>query len=206
MNKTIKRSLGRKVRLGRLAMPLWAMALAVLVVAGAAGQAVGPVLAGSVQGNIALTAQQALRLNPNSDGNVVTGADQFVITTNDEGTAFTAAIETKVGQNQILKLDLDNTPINQSGQVDGVGDGKINGILELSVPAGIDVAVRGASYIAACGTGKCLSQLSKNSWLFRLKTGGIQETQPDILITIEPKDDAAPGFYTIGGRIIQVSN
>ena len=206
MNKKLMRSMSRKVRLGRLAMPLWAMALAVLLVAAAAGQAVGPVLAGSVQGNTALTAGQALRLSPNSAGNVVTGADQFVITTNDEGTAFTAAIETKVGQRQVLGLDLDNTPQNQSGQVASSGTGVINGILELSVPAGIDVEVRGSDQIVACGNPYCLAHLSKNSWLFRLKTGGSQSLGSDILITIESKDDAAPGFYTIGGRIIQVSH
>ncbi len=178
-------SLGKKVHLGRMGLPVWTIGLGLTLVAAVAGQAVGPVLSGSVQGSAGLVVSQTIVLAsaPVADGN----EDDFASTMNDEGTAFTFALETQVGQNQTVTLELDN----HSGA-------EANGILELSVPAGIDVhAEDGANMVG-------LAQLNRNTYLFSLDD--TTAAPGEITLEIEAKDDAAPGFYTITGRIIQVAN
>lgn len=125
MQNRFSTTLGRKVRLGRLAVPIWAIAAAGLTIAAVAGQAVGPVLTGSVSGSTGLVVSQTVVLDSAPTGS---GTDDFAATVNDEGTAFTVALETQVGQNQTVTLDL----ANKSGK-------SANVILELNVPAGIDV-------------------------------------------------------------------
>ncbi|MBI2918486.1 MAG: hypothetical protein HYY01_10905 [Chloroflexi bacterium] len=185
-NKLI-RSLGKKVRLGRTRFPVWTIALGLTLVAAVAGQAVGPVLSGSVQGSAGLVVSQTIVLAsaPIPDGN----EDDFASTMNDEGTAFTFALETKVGQNQTVTLELDN-----------LSGAEANGILEISAPAGIDVdADEGAGPMVG------LARLNRNSFLFSINDTSAG-TPGEIVLEIEAKDDAAPGFYTITGRIIQVAN
>ncbi len=145
----MKAIFGRKIRLGRLSIPIWTI-LAVPAVALAAGQAVGPVLAGSVTGSVGLTVEQAITLDvDNRDLDqriVVNGADDAVTTTNDEGTEFSVAMELNVGQ----RVTADFYLWNASG-VSGAA------ILELNVPAGIDVrspmsqASKRASWVTAHG-------------------------------------------------------
>ena len=48
MSYGLKRAVRRELRLGRLSIPVWSIGLAVAVAGLAAGQAVGPVLNGSV--------------------------------------------------------------------------------------------------------------------------------------------------------------
>ena len=77
----MKAIFGRKIRLGRLSIPIWAI-LAVPAVALAAGQALGPVLAGSVTGSAGLTVAQAITLDVDNldldERIVVNGADDAV--------------------------------------------------------------------------------------------------------------------------------
>ncbi|MBI2916705.1 MAG: hypothetical protein HYY01_01815 [Chloroflexi bacterium] len=201
MQHKFSTTIGRKVRLGRLSVPVWAIAAAGLTIAAVAGQAVGPVLTGSVSGSAGLTVSQTVVLveAPTFDttgvvtfkGNAafaVTTPDDSAATMNDEGTAFTVALETQVGQTSGIRLRLDN----QSGKV-------ANAILELSVPAGIDVEVD-----EVAGADVTLARLTKNTWL--LTMDAVPDGSEDIRIIVESKDDAAPGFYTISGRIIQVAN
>ncbi|MBI2917532.1 MAG: hypothetical protein HYY01_06005 [Chloroflexi bacterium] len=190
----MKHIFGKKVHLGRMALPVWAIALTLVMVAAVAGQAVGPVLSGSVQGSAGLVVSQTLLLKPGSAGNTVVSVDgaavdDAAVTVNDEGTAFTAAIETQVGQPQALQLVL----ANGSGKV-------VNGILELNVPAGIDVDAEGVDDASTN-----FAQLNRTTYLFSLAIGASNDTA-DVKVTVESKDDAAPGFYTITGRIIQVAN
>ncbi len=145
----MKAIFGRKIRLGRLSIPIWTI-LAVPAVALAAGQAVGPVLAGSVTGSVGLTVEQAITLDvDNRDLDqriVVNGADDAVTTTNDEGTEFSVAMELNVGQ----RVTADFYLWNASGVSEAA-------ILELNVPAGIDVrspmsqASKRASWVTAHG-------------------------------------------------------
>jgi hypothetical protein len=185
------RTLGRKFRLGRMSIPVWLVGLAVVLVAAAAGQAVGPVLSGGVQGSAGLTIEQSVVLSSDPGEHSVEYAaghgDDAIVTVNDEGTAFTAAIELHVGDTVELMLDVDN-----------VSDALANAILELNVPAGIDVEVEedgGSSGIEE-------AQLTRTSWLSKIDTGA----SGTLNITISPKDDLLPGFYTITGRLVQVAN
>ena len=77
-----------------------------------------------------------------------------------------------------------------------VNDSGVSGaaMLELNVPAGIDVELEddGGSIDEA--------QASRNTWLMVVPDGS-----NNVLLQIEPKDDIAPGFYTISGRIVQIS-
>ncbi len=197
----MKNVFGRKLHVGRLGVPLWSIAVAGLAIAAVAGQAVGPVLTGSVSGSAGVVVSQTVVLSaaPTNEaanaafafkgGTVaITAADDFAATVNDEGTLFSVALETQVGQNQVVNLALDNL----SGKT-------ANFILELSVPAGIDVEVDGVSQASN------LARLNRNTWLGTV-TAAATNTTVDVNILVESKDDAAPSFYTISGRIIQVAN
>ena len=181
--------MGRKVRIGRIGMPLWALALAGAAVVAAAGQAVGPVLTGSVTGSAGLTVEQAVVLAEGGTIGVgsLDASDEGLGVINDEGTSFTVAIELHVGDTVTVTLPV----INMS-------DASANAILELMPPAGVDVEVEpivvGASELQE-------AQMSKNAWLLKV---GVANN--DLLeITISPKDDLKPGFYTLSGRIVQIT-
>ena len=116
----------------------------------------------------------------------VTGADDFVVTANDEGTSFTAAIELHIGDSPILKLDVDN-----GSDVSG------NAVLELTAPAGLDIAVD------ETGSDIEEAQMTRTTWLLTVNTGDSDAT---LDITLSLKDDMQPGFYSISGRIKQVAN
>ncbi len=194
----MKNLLGKKFHLGRFGVPMWTIGLAGVMVAAVAGQAVGPVLSGSVQGSAGLVVSQTVVLakapENSPDATISSVAytaatqDDFAATMNDEGTAFTVALETQVGQLAIVSLTL----LNGSGK-------NANFILELNAPAGIDVDADGMDNASN------MSQLNKNTWLGVL-VPVTSDANPDVKILVEPKDDASPGFYTITGRIIQVAN
>ncbi|MBI2917530.1 MAG: hypothetical protein HYY01_05995 [Chloroflexi bacterium] len=208
----MKSIFGKKVHLGRMALPVWAIALTLVGVAAVAGQAVGPVLSGSVQGSAGLVVSQTVVLKqtgitvPTSStthklkGTDTAGlADDSAATQNDEGTAFTVALETQVGQASWITLELENKSAKLA-----------NFILELNAPAGVDIEADQdqdpatnpfdlAKYLA-------LARLNKNTWLGSMPESGVVNQNSKLNILVESKDDAAPGFYTITGRIIQVAN
>ena len=179
-----------------MSIPVWLKGLTVLIVAAAAGQAVGPVLSGGIQGSTGLTIEQSVVLSSTSVDHGVfdsTGGggsphDDAIVTVNDEGTAFTAAIELRVGDTEYLVLDLDN-----------VSDVQANTIMELNVPAGIDVEVDDLDGDIS------EAQLNRKSWLMKLDTASLRSSR-DLEVAISQKDDLRPGFYTITGRIVQVAN
>ena len=197
MRKNIAtKTLGHKFKIGRMSIPVWLKGLTVLIVAAAAGQAVGPVLIGEIQGFAGLTIEQSVVLSSTSVDHGVfdsTGGggsphDDAIVTVNDEGTAFTAAIELHVGDTEYLVLDLDN-----------VSDVQANTIMELNVPAGIDVEVDDLDGDIS------EAQLNRKSWLMKLDTASLRSSR-DLEVAISQKDDLRPGFYTITGRIVQVAN
>jgi hypothetical protein len=71
--------------------------------------------------------------------------------------------------------------------------------MELNVPAGIDFEVDDLDGDIS------EAQLNRKSWLMKLDTVSFG-SYGDQEITIPPKDDLRPGFYTITGRIVQVAN
>ena len=178
--------LRRQIRLGALKVPVWTLGAATLLIAVAAGQAVGPVLAGGVQGSAGVAVEQSIIIDEDSGDTTVTGANEFVITVNDEGTGFTAAIEMQVGDSAVLELDVDNE-----------SDDDGNAILELNTASGLDIEVE------ETGTTIEEAQLSRNTWLLTVDAGGTGDT---LDITISPKDNLQEGFYTVTGRLIQVTN
>ncbi len=184
----MKRFITRKISLGRFGLPVWSVAVAGLMVAAAAGQAVGPVLSGSVTGSVGMVVEQAITLDPDLGlgSNPVATGDDSATTRNDEGTEFTAAIELNVGETETVTIYVQN----DSGA-------NASALLELNVPKGIDVELNQAGDVSE-------SQLSRNTWLLVVpSTSGTGEND-GVVITIEPKDGAAPGFYTITGRIVQI--
>ncbi len=110
--------------------------------------------------------------------------DDSVAVLNDEGTSFTAAIETHVGDSMMLILTLTNT----SGA-------DANATLELEVPKSIDVELQATGAITE-------AQLSSNVWLLKVPS---TITESKIRIIMKTKDDHMPGFHTVKGRLIQVS-
>ena len=182
----------KKLSMGRIAIPAWLIGMfALLVIAVAAGQAVGPVLSGSVQGSVGVTAQQGLILNATSSTHAVEfaagHADDALITVSDEGAAFTAAIEMHIGDTATIKLDIDNS-----------SDASTNAVLELNVPRGIDADVEEDSD----ASGISEARLTRGSWLMKINSGATGHLN----VALSPKDDLAPGFYTVTGRLVQVAN
>ena len=197
MRKNIAtKTLGHKFKIDRMSIPVLLKGLTVLIVAASAGQAAGPVLSGGIQGFAGLTIEQSMVLSSTSaDHGVFDSAggggsphDDATVTLNDEGTAFTAAIELHVGDTEYLVLDLDNG-----------SDLQANVIMELNVPAGIDFEVDDLDGDTS------EVQLNSKSWLMKLDTVSLGSSG-ELEIAISPKDDLSPGFYTITGRILQAAN
>ena len=190
------KTLRHKFKIGRMSILVWLISLTVLMVVAAAGQAVGPVLSGGIQGFAGLTIDQSVVFSSTSaDHGVFDSAggggsphDDATVTLNDEGTAFTASIELHVGDTEYLVLDLDN-----------VSDVQANAIMELNVPAGIDFEVDDLDGDTS------EVQLNSKSWLMKLDTVSLGSSG-DLEIAFSPKDDLRPGFYTITGRIVQAAN
>lgn len=195
----ITRLFGRKMRVGRFGFPVWTVGLAAMAMAAVAGQAVGPVLTGSITGSANLTVAQTVVLaaapadmgaiTDTYDGTSVTSvaSDDYAAVMNDEGTEFTIAMETQVGQTTGFTIALNNL----SGK-------DANFIMELKGPHGIDIAADEASDDVSP-----LARLSATSWLGVMLAGGADTTE-DIHVVVESKDDVAPGYFVIHGRLIQV--
>ena len=176
---SVKAVLGHRFRVWRIAVPVWLIML-IAVVGAVAGQAVGPVLAGSITWSTGVVVEQAVVLDV-SDGIDISGADDSTTTVNDEGTGFTIAIETDVGQSQTVDFDLEN----DSGK-------SANMLLTLNIPAGLDVQIQSEDDMTE-------AQLNRNQWIFNVDSG-----DSDFDLIIESKDDIKPGFYTITGSLVQV--
>lgn len=203
MRASLGRSLKKKVGFGRFGLPMWAIGLSVMAITAAAGQAVGPVLTGSVQGTAAVTAEQAVVLSSTSSKHFVgdrtdtssdsVGSAKGLVVVNDEGTSFSAAIESFVGQKEVnVHLNLDNASNDTA-----------NAVLELNIPAGLDVDVEAVDEGASGDIAE--ARIGPNSWLMKIGPESSAHADDRIRIEIEPKDDAMPGFYNISGRIVQIS-
>ncbi len=180
------KAFSKKIHIGRIAMPLWALVLAGGAVVAAAGQAVGPVLSGSVTGSAGLTVEQSVLLSTSTAISFTGGhGDDNLGVVNDEGTSFTVAIELHVGDTIVMHLPVVN-----------LSDADANAILELLPPAGVDVEIEPST-----GTTLKEAQMSKNAWLLKVDDGNSETLK----VTISPKDDLKPGFYTISGHIVQIT-
>ena len=100
-----RRIISKKLRITRVSLPAWVLGVALLVVAAAAGQAVGPVLSGGIQGSACLVIEQSVVLGP-SGFSLGGGSDNDgIFTTNDERTGFKAALKPHVGDAIVVGLD-----------------------------------------------------------------------------------------------------
>ena len=210
MSKLLKNTIGKKVSLGRFGVPVWIMGLAALLVVAAAGQAVGPVLSGAIQGSAGLVIEQAVTLDTDvatgsaidfGDNNGTLGEtnepSDGVGTRNDDGSQFTIAAELTAGDTIHVNLYLQNG---------GVSD--TSAILELNVPSNIDVEMTTASVGADGGslTDNVVDegQLSRNKWLMTVGSEAGTDDDDGITLIIRPERLITPGFYTITGRLFQI--
>ncbi len=179
--------LRKSLRFGRLALPVWTVGLAAAGILAVAGQAVGPVLVGAVRGDAGLTVQQAIVATEDSYAYADLGNRDALITINDEGTSFMAALEIWVGgKENLISLNLSN-----------VSDAPAKAVLTLKVPPQLQIEVE-----EEIGTDVLEAQLSSNTWLLDLTADSEDE---NLDIAIVAKADAQPGFYTITGIITQVT-
>ena len=179
-----RRIISNKLRITRVSFPAWVLGVALLVVAAAAGQAVGPALSGGIQDSAGLVNEQSVVLGGGSD-------NDGIFTTNDERTGFKAALKPHVGDAIVAGLDLGN-----------LSDAPANAMLSLSVPSGIDVEVTSDPL----GDDIKEAQLSAREWLVTVASLARAAPHDSLDITISPKDDLKPGLSTITGRIVQVAN
>lgn len=202
MDKNVARIIKRLRGFPGVALSAGAAALALTLVTVAAGQAVGPVLSGSVSGEVGATVSQSITIDTENltsfgDRVTVTGANDWVSTTNDEGTHFTVAYESNVGDRVVVNLHLYNRSSKDAAAK-----------LVLDVPAGVDASVDSLAGTAAPDLAE--AQLSRNTWLLTVDADaagnntGVGGTANRLSITFEPKDDFKPGFYQFSGRIVQI--
>jgi len=186
-----RRIISKKLRITRVSFPAWFLGVALLVVAAAAGQAVGPVLSGGIQDSACLVIEQSVVLAP-SGFSLGAGSDNdSIFTTNDEGTGFKAALKPHVGDAIVVGLDFGN-----------LSDAPANAMLSLSMPSGIDVEVTSDPL----GDDIKEAQLSAREWLVTVASLARAAPDDSLDITNLPKDGLKPGFSTITGRIVQVAN
>lgn len=163
MKSKMKKVLGRKVGRGRFMLPVWTLAIAVAIIAAAAGQAVGPVLAGSLTGTVSVVVEQSITLDtdyPIGDNPTVStsGTADSVATRNDEGTHFTLAAELHQGEEVTLDLFLQNDSGEDSAS-----------ILELNVPAGLDIEITEVEDGTTVGVSAIKeAQMSRTQWLLAI--------------------------------------
>ena len=195
MHRTIRLILRRNLRLVQFGVPIWAIALVVVLIAAAAGQTVGPVFVGSTNGTAALTVEQAITLDTDIDlgdnpsVSFVSGTGDSASTRNDEGTSFAAAIELRNGQRVQLTLFVQN----HSG-ADAAA------MLTLNIPDALEVA------LAEIGDADMAeARLSPNTWLLVLPTLTGVGDDDGFVIDMRPTDDLKPGYYTVSGRLSQFS-
>ena len=186
MKKRTKRLLRRRLGVGGIGLPLWTGALAILVLA-VAGQALGPVLSGMVTGSTGVVVEQSLRLTDDSVVYSNFGFDDAILTINDEGTAFTAAMELHAGAlDNIVTLVIENT----SGAT-------ANAMTRLVLPPGLRAEME-----SEIGTDVTEAQLDGNTWILTLTEDSKDE---DLDITLLAEDNIMPGFYSITGQLLQTS-
>ena len=111
--------------------------------------------------------------------------DDSIVLINDEGTAFTAAIESHIGDSYMLILTLENN-----------SDADANAMLELDVPKEIDVEVEAVGSIAE-------AQLARRTWALNVPS---TLTEGKLRLIFSPRDESAPDFYNVTGRLVQVSH
>lgn len=214
-------------------IPVWLIAMALILAS--AGAAVGTVLAGKVTGEMPVTVSQALLVgtprNPASadwsNANVPQSvkenwgaeikADRFIGTHSDDQTAFQAAAEIDTGDKYIILV-----PIKNASKQDLVAQ------LTLIYPEGFSVEVVSADQIegasltvdsnnatVASNTGrtKNMTRTGLNTWKFIVDADADKEDPAEsnktakdcIAIVVAASDTIAPGFYTIKGKIQQIS-
>jgi hypothetical protein len=206
----LKKVFGKKLSLGRFGVPVWIMGLATLLVVAAAGQAVGPVLSGAIQGSAGLVIEQAVTLDTDvASGSAIDFGDNNgtlgetnepsdgVGTRNDDGSQFTIAAELTAGDTIHVNLYLQNG---------GVSD--TSAILELNVPSNIDVEMTTAT-VSADGSSLTENvvdegQLARNKWLMTVGSEAGTDDDDGITLIIRPERLITPGFYTITGRLFQI--
>ena len=192
MKRSIRTTLKKKIEFGRFGLPVWIVGLAGLAVIGAAGQAIGPILAGNVTGTTNVTAQQSVVISSSSSLTNTNGTDKGLVVVNDNGTSFTAALQQHVGDTgSILHL-----------AVRDHSNAAASAVLQVNVPSALDIQVNSSATStlqeAMLSTN---SDKTQESWLLKVGAGNTATLD----MTIEAKEDAAPGTYSIAGGLVQIS-
>ncbi len=185
--RNMKRTMFGKIRMGRLGLPIWALALTIVAMVAAAGQAVGPVLSGQINGTAGLVVGQSIVLaTEGTTAHDITGEEDGVIVVSDDGTGFTAAVEAFRGQTVSIKLDLHNK-----------GDQDSAALITIIAPRGVDID---ADEVTGEPDGVEVAKMSRNTWLMTVPAG---EDEGDADVQIDLTGE--PGFFTIQASIVQIA-
>ena len=211
----------KKVRLlGKKAIPVWLLVLA-LVVCGA-GAAVGTVLTGNVTGEVPVTVSQALLVGEPVAAGSTSGEDltddvdnepqstedelaamflpdRSIGVHSDDQTGFQFAAEVDTGDIFAFWL-----PLKNASSQDMIAE------LTLNFSDCIEVEVvdndTGSDYV------ENMTRTGLNNWKFNLDSeaekaaaSAATGSQDSILIIVQADDTCAPGWYTITGKLQQIS-
>lgn len=230
-SNTVTRTLGKKVNLGMFRFPIWAVGLAAMGIAAVAGQAVGPVLDGAITGSAGLTVRQTVLLD-NGQKPTTAGTDDSAVVMNDERTEFTAAMLLKVGQLTALCIYLENdsgklanavlelsVPMGIDVELSEFDDGTADSNSDLSADDGANTCATGAMTPGNSSADDAITDeahLNAKKWVVKVASASDPVGAPEagaghgnddgIRILIEPKDDLAPGYYIIKGRLVQTAS
>lgn len=204
MNK-FKRLLASRVYIRKIGVPVWVTVLALVVIGATAAQAVGPVLSGNIVGNVGtsvgggggVTVSQSIVLATGATAkHIITGADDFTLALDTDGTAFTAAIETTENKPVKLLLDIDNK-----------SKALTNAFIFITSPDGFTVDADNLTFDAADPAtadfdthGVSIAQFNATTWLMTIPGTEVAGDQ-DIQVTIR----ATTGFHTVRVVIKQMT-
>jgi len=178
--------LGRYTWLNRQLILILALAIAAFAGGAAVDQTVGPTLEQAVHGQASVTAQSAVVFDTSfkmADTSLSAGFqpfDQFVGVIGDNGTSFTAAMETQINSTGEF-----NVPIANRSNANAAA------ILTLDVPAGIDVNIDSDIQVTH-------ARIGADRWLLTVgKLGG------NVYVDVRPKAGTQPGEFKIKGQLTQ---
>ncbi len=122
--------------------------------------------------------------------------DRFIGAHSDDQTAFQAAAEIDTGDKYLIMVPLKNAS-NQDMMVE----------LALAYPDGITVEVVSADQVGDYDPRvEDLTRTSLNTWKFNLENDALKQDDDDyIYIAVAASDTIVPGYYTIKGKLVQIS-
>lgn len=193
MSARVSRAFKSKVRLGRLGIPVWAVGVAVLIIAAVAGQTVGGTLSRSSSGSVGVVVAQSVSFDPDVNPTISGQSDGVAVVNNSEGTSVRVALESFIGQSVFICIPIQNSSTQSA-----------TAILEMNAPSGIRLEAEDFEEkdLAACGTQQGMAvggivkeaRMDNSTWLLDLGATAGDGNNDGIRVKVTPADQPVSGL------------